>query len=495
MAWLTANRKGLANSISELERKRLVFEPIQNAMDTNAKNISVSITPPKYGYSTILVIDDDPQGFTDLSLAYDMFADTNKRDDHTKAGRFTIGEKRVLALCKEASIKSTTGEVVFEIKNGKEIRNSYPRRKLPFGTQATFMMEMNDQQHEDAVNGISQLIPKKGVWFTFNGQPVAIRKPFRVFPAKLQTVLANPKTRKMEMKLMETEVHLYEPLPNEAPCLYELGIPVVEIDCRWHVDVRQRVPLNMERDNIPPKFKSVLLALVANHGYDALTETDASKDWVRIAMGDKNIEEKAFESLKNKAYGEKTLIANPLDPESIARGTAEGYNVIFPRSLTEGQRENNKRFGTVPVSSSVFPTPKPYSDDPNAPPVEVVDEANWTEGMKLIHRFTKALFLKLVKDSLILRFVNTSNGFSACFGKGYGTPTMDYNIRRLGKDFFNNGVTEEVLSLIIHEFAHLYESNHLSEKYYAACTDLGARISLLALAEPIFFFPYIKKEK
>jgi hypothetical protein len=493
MAWLTANRKGLANSISELERKRLVYEAIQNAMDTDAKNISVSISPPKRGYSALLVVDDDPKGFSDLSLAYDMFADTKKREDHTKAGRFTIGEKRILALCKEASIESTPGTVVFEIINGKEVRNEYPRRKRQIGTQATFIIEMNEQQYEEAINGISQIIPKDGVVIEFNGQPIASRQPFRSFSAKLQTVLANIETRKMETKLIETEVRLYEPLPNETPCLYELGIPVVEIDCRWHIDVRQRVPLNTERDNVPPKFKSTLLALVANHGHDALSESDASKDWVRIAMGDKHIEQKAYEDLKNKAFGEKTLIANPLDPESINRGTAEGYNVIFPRSLTEGQRENNKRFGTIPVSSAVFPTPKPYSDDPNAPPVEVVERANWTEGMKLIHNLTEALAVRLLGTELNLRFVNTSNGFSACFGKGFGMPTMDYNIRKLSKDFFNYGASEEVLSLIIHEFAHFFESNHLCEKYYEACTDLGARLSLLALKDPNFFAPYIKR--
>jgi hypothetical protein len=31
-----------------------------------------------------------------------------------------------------------------------------------------------------------------------------------------------------------------------------MGIPVVETGDRWHVDVAQKVPLNFDRDNLPP---------------------------------------------------------------------------------------------------------------------------------------------------------------------------------------------------------------------------------------------------
>jgi hypothetical protein len=34
---------------------------------------------------------------------------------------------------------------------------------------------------------------------------------------------------------------------------------------------------------------------------------------------------------------------------------------------------------------------------------------------------------------------------------------------------------------------HFFESDHLSRRYYAALTDLGARLARLALAEPALF--------
>lgn len=41
--------------------------------------------------------------------------------------------------------------------------------------------------------------------------------------------------------------------------------------------------------------------------------------------------------------------------------------------------------------------------------------------------------------------------------------------------------------LLIHEFAHHYESDHRSERYYDALADLGARLARLALDTPGVF--------
>jgi len=46
-----------------------------------------------------------------------------------------------------------------------------------------------------------------------------------------------------------TKVRLFE-VPIGGAYLYEMGMPVVPIDCKWSVDVQQKVPLNIERDNV-----------------------------------------------------------------------------------------------------------------------------------------------------------------------------------------------------------------------------------------------------
>jgi len=45
--------------------------------------------------------------------------------------------------------------------------------------------------------------------------------------------------------------------------LYELGIPVVETDIRWHISVGQKIPLNTSRDNVTPAYFRMISTAVA----------------------------------------------------------------------------------------------------------------------------------------------------------------------------------------------------------------------------------------
>ena len=53
--------------------------------------------------------------------------------------------------------------------------------------------------------------------------------------------------------------------------------------------------------------------------------------------------------------------------------------------------------------------------------------------------------------------------------------------------WFEAGVTEAAIDLIIHEFGHEYESDHLSEDYYAALTKIGAKMVCLSIQKPEMF--------
>jgi len=58
--------------------------------------------------------------------------------------------------------------------------------------------------------------------------------------------------------------------------------------------------------------------------------------------------------------------------------------------------------------------------------------------------------------------------------------------RKAGGKFFSGTLHERIekwSDLLIHEFAHEYESNHLSEEYYNACTRLDGKLARLMLEE------------
>ena len=82
--------------------------------------------------------------------------------------------------------------------------------------------------------------------------------------------------------------------------------------------------------------------------------------------------------------------------------------------------------------------------------------------------------------TLVVSVVRTTNNFVACYGAG----RLDFNLFRLGHQWFEQGVTEDVDRLLIHEFGHQYSGDHLSEDYHQALCQLGAKLKRLALDKP-----------
>ena len=82
--------------------------------------------------------------------------------------------------------------------------------------------------------------------------------------------------------------------------------------------------------------------------------------------------------------------------------------------------------------------------------------------------------------SLAVSVVHTTNNFVAC----YGSRRLDFNLLRLGHRWFEQGASEDVDALLIHEFGHEYSGDHLSGDYHEALCKLGAGLKKLALERP-----------
>ena len=140
--WFEADKAGLRQIAERLVERRgfgiLGAELYQNVMDTSATTCTITLERTKSrGCYALTCEDNDPVGFADLSHAYTVFAPSLKKHDPTKAGRFNLGEKIVLAFCREARIETTRGTVVF---NGKG-REEQPRRRRDVGTKFWAIIE------------------------------------------------------------------------------------------------------------------------------------------------------------------------------------------------------------------------------------------------------------------------------------------------------------------------------------------------------------------
>jgi hypothetical protein len=148
--------------------------------------------------------------------------------------------------------------------------------------------------------------------------------------------------------------------------------------------------------------------------------------------------------------------------------------------MTPGMRANAKQFGLLPVAHDLFATATPFSDDPNAPPVEEIDPSEWTRGMKNVAEFSHFLAEHLLQRPITVYIVKAlGNGCAAAYGPG----TLYFSLKGLGRKWFDH-ISPEVEELIIHEFGHEWAKNHLSEDYHKALCKLAVRYRKLALEKP-----------
>lgn len=494
MSWFEAHKDGLKQIAEKLVSSPRGFgivggELYQNVMDTNATKCVIDLEKiPHSKFATLKVSDNDPDGFQDLSHAWTLFAPSAKKSDPTKAGRFNFGEKIVLAFCRSAEIRTTKGTVFFS-----EGRTVNARRRTDSGTIFFAEIECTGERLNQFENYIKKIIVKPGLDLIFNGESIPHRSPIHKFEVKLATEISN-ENGDLRPSARNTVVEIYEVLPGEKATLYELGIPVVETEDKWHYNVKQKVPLNVERDNVTPAYLRSLRTYVLNEMFDKINENDIEENWLNDASSDDRCAADAAKTFLELKYGKKCVAFDPKNQEANAEAVAHGYTLIPSHGLNSGQRANLYNNNLLSSSSKTFPNAGrgAYSED--GAPAKIIPKENWTEGMNLIHEYTVGLGMRILKKEIQVIFVEAKpNNFLACYGRGLAVRRFDYNVARLGKKWFDNGITEEVDSLIIHEFGHDTESNHLSERYHSALCECGAALKKAVLEDPKWFKKFIKQ--
>jgi hypothetical protein len=475
--WFDVDKNGLSKQAEEQAKGRLIGELVQNGLDEpGVTQIAVTLElVPNRPLADLTVEDDSPEGFRDLAHAYTLFAPSYKRGNPEQRGQFNLGEKMVLAVCESASISTTKGTVLFT----DEGRIEKPRQKRDRGSVFQGRIKMTREEYPQVCDYLRSLLLPKDVIVTFNGDRLLPRKSLHTFDASLETLVAD-ENGVMRSRVRKTIVKVYQPLPGEVPSLYEMGLPVVETGDKWHVNVAQKVPLNRDRDNVKPAFLRGVRTLVLNEMHDRLTQEDANQCWVRQGSSDPACTDKAIKTVLDLRFGEKRAAYDPNDSEANKKWVSQGGTLVHGSMMNGQEWKKAKEAGAIVPAGHLCPTPKPYSDDPNAPQVDVVPEEKWTGGIKNIISYARFLGEELMGVQLVIRVVNTTNKFLACYGVG----RLDLNLRHLGHRWFEQNVTEEVDRLLIHEFGHEYSADHLSAEYHEALCRLGARLKRLALEKP-----------
>jgi hypothetical protein len=476
--WFTVDREGLAKLLARKGKEFVVYELLQNAWDSRADLVTATLTPVEgRPLAELRVEDNDPDGFKDLSHAWKLFAESQKKGDPEKRGRFNLGEKLVLALCTEAVITTTTGCVIFSHQDGRR----RGRAKRERGSDFFATIRMTRSEYDSVVLAVRKLIPPSGVTTVFNGEKLFQRAPVARIELTLPTEMSDEEGV-LRRTTRKTWVEVYEPLTGETASIYELGIPIVETNDRWHYNIGQKVPLNSDRDNVTPAYLQEVRAAVLNAMHERLTKDDATAPWVRDASADEAASPAAVEQVMTLRFGEKRVIADPTDPEGTKLAMSQGYTVVPGGALSGGEWANVKRDQVMLPAGQVTPSPKPYSPDGN--PMDLVPYDKYTDEMKRVVKYAKALGWKLLDCNIQ---VDVASKVTWPYAATYGPGRLTFNLGRLGHAWFNGGPREDVDQLLIHEFGHHYSSDHLSEEYHDALCKLGAKLAQLALREPEFW--------
>jgi len=493
---LVVDRQGLAKKLAKRPKSFIVFELLQNAWDEDVKKVSVTTEMlPGRPVCRIAVEDDCPEGFADIRSVYTLFRDSKKAPDPTKRGRFELGEKLVLALALKARITTTKGTVIIEGDNRYETSE---RRKA--GTIFEGEFRMTREEYAEVCKDIRMLLPPAiGIETTFNGEPLTVRDRVHWFDTTLQTIRVDDEGN-LKPTERKTVVDVYAVADGEEAYIYEMGIPVVPTGDKWHYDVQQRVPVNWERNNVPPSYLKTLRVEVLNAMHSRVSGEEATAPWVSDAIDDRRCQAPAIEGIVTKRFGEKSVIADPSDPEGTKIAMSQGYTIIPGGALSKGAWANVRAHGTRLPAGQVTPSPKPY--DPNGQPENVIAFKDWTPDMHRLAAFASALFKKLSDKGCYVVIVDEPKAsWLANFGesKGFdllglvqGTGTVGMrlclNFGRLGHAWFTRPKRDiEVLDLLIHEFCHSTAKDHLSHEMHEMATKLAAKLANLALDEPDFF--------
>ena len=468
--WFDVDKAGLKKVQSEKDKFFIIQELISNALDENINSINVELIKDKTNGSSrtykLSVKDDSPDGFKNLSHAYTMFADSYKKGNVKQRGRFNLGEKLALAMFKNAQIISTKGSVLFSEKG-----RSTNRCKTKSGTTFIGRLTLTYDECQSMLNKAKDIIVPKGITLKVNNLHIDrcddVIKTFKTF---LPTIISDADGN-LTKTVRETVVEIYPKSRNQG-MIYELGIPVVESDVDYDINVMQKIPLNKDRDNVTPAYNKKLCAEVLNHCHNYLTEEQVKHGWVTTAL--EQADSKAVADVISKKHGEDAVVYDLKDTEANKKAFADSREIIHGGSYNSKVWENIR---TVSKNTDLFKSAGQYPQYAKPKFRGGAKEVSQTKEMEEVVNYAKDMFFRLFNKTLDVS-IHDGSGASATFCRATNGLSLFYNV--LGKKWFDlENNKEKILSLLIHEFAHYVESDHLSKNFHDACCDIGAKWFML----------------
>jgi len=471
--WFEVDVAGMREFHGARKGWQLARELVSNSFDENTTFCHFDLTHD--GTDAHLTVEDDGPGFCDVSDAYTILGSTYKRTRPDLRGRFNLGEKEIIAVSKSAVVETAGKRIIFA-ENGERCEEAADRTK---GTRVELVLPWSPKKVEQTVVRMKRLLPPKGVKYYVNGKVVQYREPYKMFEATFETVLLEKGFMRRTMR--KTQVELHKPGFQDPPMLFELGIPVQRIECAFHVDVRQKVPMDSNRDTIKSSYLKHLYAEVLNQTIAEVPEDKISQVWIRQAVEDNRTTPEVVKQVAQKRFGEKAVLWSS-DAQANEKAVEADYELVRSKELSPMERKRFVEVGGLKHASDLFPS-DPSEDAKRSK--EVAPD----QDMQQIMDYAIKLAMALVNREIKVRFYSKfGEGIAATYCQATGT--LSFNVASLGYDWFKQGITADTTAIILHELSH---ENQRDPDYAHGpafrrnLETLAGKTVMLALRQPDIF--------
>src|SRR5207249_2606775 len=153
-SWFEVDKQGLAQVLDRKGKEFALFELVQNGWDEpGVTKVSVTLESQGRNRARLVVEDDAPEGFKDLSHAFTLFADSAKKSNPEQRGRFNLGEKLVLSISDEVTIRTTKGGIRFDAEGRHSLRS-----RQPVGSRIECVLRMTEDECSAVQSQVRSLI-------------------------------------------------------------------------------------------------------------------------------------------------------------------------------------------------------------------------------------------------------------------------------------------------------------------------------------------------
>jgi hypothetical protein len=471
MSWYGINKLGLRRMTNSLST--LVWEMLQNAVDTDATEIDLRIEPlvikgvTQRSRTVLAITDNDPRGYEDLTHSYEMFAPSTKAGDSSKRGFMNIGEKLVLAWAVEGVVETMSGSVKFH--DDGETRTT-SRRRTEIGSYHRFVLDVPATERDKMVAAARRILVPVGKTVRVNGEVLQASPVLDSTKATLNQLVLEGNEMVQRPRL--TRITLHEPDVEHGAWLYVLGMPVQAIDIRWSVNVEGRLKQDVKRDQVPEGQLQKIRVAVTDLMVDTLTVADANT-WGRAAL--KDVAPVTARKLVELRHGVDAVAYDAHDREANARAQANDRTVIYGGAYSSEEWAAIKRV-RVEDPTFVAPAGQLFNTLPTSVPAVLVPRSEWTDDAVRVVEYAEKAYRHLFDKTLSVS-IAANRDVTCCATMGGRTLTFAVN-KLPGKwDWFKPGNEAAQVSLLLHEFGHSGRECHNHNEVWANhALDLAGRL-------------------